>query len=302
MIPLNYHHLYYFYVIAQEGSMAKACEKLLLAQPTLSAQLKELERSLGRRLFDRVNQRLSLTEDGRLVLGYAKSLFGIGGELLDALRDRPAKNRLALQVGAPTGSPRAWTRGLVDFIWRKDPDAFLAVREGAMDFLMEELRQHRLDAVLSDAAVATQAQEEFSNLLVGRVPVRLAAAPSLARRLKPLPRALDGAPFIWPAASPTLYQELQNAFAAWKVKPRGVAEVADVDLARQIVAAGRGVSAFNALTLEESGLAVLRTPGLALFEPIYLITRRRQWPNPLADHLVKNFRLKTAENRLGLKP
>ena len=42
MIPLNYHHLYYFFVIAKEGSIAKACEKLFLAQPTLSTQLKQL--------------------------------------------------------------------------------------------------------------------------------------------------------------------------------------------------------------------------------------------------------------------
>ncbi|MDQ7774192.1 MAG: LysR family transcriptional regulator, partial [Elusimicrobiales bacterium] len=95
MIPINYHHLYYFYTIARAGSITKACAELLLAQSTLSAQLKQLEKALGRRLFDRKNQRLSLTEEGRLVLDYAESIFEMGKELQDAMRDRPLAGRIA---------------------------------------------------------------------------------------------------------------------------------------------------------------------------------------------------------------
>jgi len=75
MIPMNYHHLYYFYVIARAGTISKACETLFLAQSTLSAQLKLLETSLGRKLFERRKQRLFLTDEGRLVLDYAESIF-----------------------------------------------------------------------------------------------------------------------------------------------------------------------------------------------------------------------------------
>ena len=63
---LNYHHLQYFYVIAKEGSIAKAAEKLRVGQPSLSTQLKQLEESLGQELFERKKQRLYLTEAGKV--------------------------------------------------------------------------------------------------------------------------------------------------------------------------------------------------------------------------------------------
>ena len=44
---LNYHHLLYFWMVAREGSIARASEQLLLAQPTLSGQIRALEKALG---------------------------------------------------------------------------------------------------------------------------------------------------------------------------------------------------------------------------------------------------------------
>jgi len=64
---LNYHHLLYFWVVAREGSIARACKELNLAQPTISGQLRSLEESLGEKLFERVGRRLALTETGQLV-------------------------------------------------------------------------------------------------------------------------------------------------------------------------------------------------------------------------------------------
>ena len=67
---LNYHHLLYFWVVACTGSISKASRELLVSQPTISTQLKTLEESLGKQLFDRVGRGLELTETGRIVLSY----------------------------------------------------------------------------------------------------------------------------------------------------------------------------------------------------------------------------------------
>ena len=48
---LNYHHLLYFWMVAKEGTVARASEVLRLAQPTLSGQIRSLEVSLGEKLF-----------------------------------------------------------------------------------------------------------------------------------------------------------------------------------------------------------------------------------------------------------
>jgi LysR family transcriptional activator of nhaA len=69
---LNYHHLLYFYTVAREGSVARASEALHLTQPTISAQVRQLERTLGERLFERRGRGLALTEAGRLAYHYAE--------------------------------------------------------------------------------------------------------------------------------------------------------------------------------------------------------------------------------------
>lgn len=68
---LNYHHLFYFWVVAREGGVTRASEQLYLSQPTISAQIRALERSLGEKLFVKSGRNLILTEIGRVAFRYA---------------------------------------------------------------------------------------------------------------------------------------------------------------------------------------------------------------------------------------
>ena len=103
---LNYHHLRYFWTVARNGSVRKAAEELKVSQPSISAQLRLLEESLGHKLFRRSGRSLVLTEMGQVVLGYADEIFSTGRELLSVLkqgREAPTAtqrghDRLAPQV------------------------------------------------------------------------------------------------------------------------------------------------------------------------------------------------------------
>lgn len=68
---LNYHHLYYFWSVARAGTIAQASKELRLAQPTISGQIRQLEESLGEKLFDKVGRNLMLTETGQSTHGSA---------------------------------------------------------------------------------------------------------------------------------------------------------------------------------------------------------------------------------------
>src|SRR3982751_3032771 len=96
---LNYHHLLYFYVVAKEGSIARATAVLNLTQPTISAQLKVLEESLGEKLFEKSGRKLVLTEMGKVVYRYAEEIFTLGRELRDTVRGRPTARPARLIVG-----------------------------------------------------------------------------------------------------------------------------------------------------------------------------------------------------------
>ena len=67
---LNYHHLLYFWTVAHAGSIVRAAEELRLASPTVHAQIRSLEESLGQQLLVRRGRGLVLTDAGRMVLGY----------------------------------------------------------------------------------------------------------------------------------------------------------------------------------------------------------------------------------------
>src|SRR5262249_29596484 len=103
---LNYHHLYYFWTVAREGTIARACTQLHLTQPTISGHLRALEKAVGAKLFERVGRNLVLTDTGRAAFGYADEIFSLGRELQDALKGRPAGRPLRLLVGIADTLPK----------------------------------------------------------------------------------------------------------------------------------------------------------------------------------------------------
>ena len=75
---LNYNHLYYFYVVASERSVKAAADRLGVTQPTISEQIRLLERALGVPLFDRTPSGLQLTRAGREAFEHAQTMFQAG--------------------------------------------------------------------------------------------------------------------------------------------------------------------------------------------------------------------------------
>lgn len=296
MIPFNYHHLYYFFAIAKAGSISKACEQLRLAQSTVSAQLKQFEAYLGRPLFERRNQRLYLTEEGRTVLDYAESIFELGRELQDTLGDRPVSGRRRIQVGVLNATPRAFAHTLICAVLNYEPSAHVTVQEGSLEWLLAEMGQQRLDVILTDVPVRQGDRGEFANHVIGKIPIVFTAVPAVARTYRRFPHALDGAPVILPMAPSQVYHQVQAFFAEHKLAPRIVAEVQDVEAARRLAISGYGIAPLNAYTVSVSqppkALTVIaHSMRPTIHETLYLVTRKRKWPNPLAEHLVKTFRI-----------
>jgi LysR family transcriptional activator of nhaA len=296
MIHFNYHHLYYFYAVARAGSISKACETLLLAQPTVSAQIKQFESHLKKQLFSRDGPRLSLTDEGRIVLDYAESIFELGREMEDTLGDLPKRGRAAIQVGIMTGTPPSFGFALLKRLLQMKPTVRLTVKQDNLENLLEELRHQRLDLILTDFAIRSKDQDEFNNQLVGRIPVVFAASSSLARKYRNLPSDLNGAPFILPSTPSQIYNQLQDLFAQWNIKPHIVAEVQDVELSKRLAQSGEGIIALNSYSIladtHTNKLSIMRTPQpLGVFESVYLVTKKRKHPNQLAERLTREFRL-----------
>ena len=109
MERLNYQHLYYFWNVAKEGSVSRACEKLHLAQPTISGQLAVFEQAIGEKLFYKDGRKMALTDTGRAVFNYAEEIFALGRELTNTLKGRSSVRGMRLNVGVADALPKLIT-------------------------------------------------------------------------------------------------------------------------------------------------------------------------------------------------
>src|SRR5687768_8291066 len=164
---LNYNHLYYFWVVGREGGVGRAAEELLVSQPTISNQIKDLEAALGARLFERAGRGLRLTDTGRIVFNYANEMFSLGQELLNALDHRAAGPAVRLAVGLLDAIPKPVARQLLAPALALPHPVRLVCREDKADRLLADLAARRTDMVLSDAPLGTGVQLQGFNHLLG---------------------------------------------------------------------------------------------------------------------------------------
>ena len=102
----NYKHLYYFWVVAKEGGISRAADKLDMAVQTVSAQVRELERALGYALLKPAGRGLVLTDAGLAAMQQADQIFQLGEDLPARVRDAVSTPSVRLAVGVCDGLPK----------------------------------------------------------------------------------------------------------------------------------------------------------------------------------------------------
>ncbi len=226
---LNYHHLLYFWTVVKEGGVSRAAEKLRLAQPTVSAQVKLLEEMVGDKLFERQGRRLVLTESGRLVHRYADEIFGIGRELLETLKGRPTVGRpLELTVGVANAVPKLIVHRLLQPAFSGEQPVHLVCREDSTEALLAELATHALDVVFADRPAPSHVRVRvFSHLLGESDTTFFAAGPLAAKLRRRFPRSLNDAALLLPTPASAHRGALDQWFDKEDLHPRVVAEFDD---------------------------------------------------------------------------
>ncbi len=248
---LNYHHLFYFWTVVREGSIAAASRQLMLTQSTISMQLRSLEKSLGETLLVRSGRRLVPTEAGRLAFRYADEIFSIGKELHDAFHNQAGERPLKLVVGVTDVLSKLIAYRLLEPIFKIRQPIRIVCREGKVDVLLADLAVHQLDIVLADAAFDPTIRVRAYNHLLGECGVSIFGVPVLARKYRRgFPLSLDGAPFLLPTDNTSLRQSLGRWFEAEGIRPSILGEFEDSALIKVFGQAGHGL--FAAPTIIES--------------------------------------------------
>jgi LysR family transcriptional activator of nhaA len=239
---LNYHHLLYFWTAAREGSITKACRQLHLTQPTVSGQIRALERSLKTRLFERAGRSIALTETGRMVFRYADEIFSLGRELQDTLNSRPAGHALRLVVGVAEALPKLIVHRLLEPALHLGEEVRITCIDGEPDRLLAQLALHELDLVVSDFPANPRLGMKAFNHLLGDCGVTFFAKDDLARKYRRgFPASLDGAPMLLPSGNTALRRSLDQWFDEQEIRPKVRAEFTDSALLKAFGAFGDGI-------------------------------------------------------------
>ena len=241
---LNYHHLYYFWTVAKEGSIALACKKLNLAQPTISGQLRQLEESIGEKLFVKSGRSLALTDTGQVVYGYAEEIFSTGRELLDVLRGRPPGRPIRFLVGISDVMPKLIVFRALQSVLKTPEPVQLVCYEDDTEGLLVKLTNHGLDMILTDTPVSSSGRTRTFNHDLGSCGTTFCAVPALAVSMRRnFPASLDGAPFLLPIEGSGLRRALDKWFDLHRIRPSIVGEFQDTALLKVFGQAGAGVFA-----------------------------------------------------------
>lgn len=209
---LNYKHLHYFWVVATEGSIAKAAEKLFITPQTISGQLSMLESRIGQPLFDRVGRRLRLTETGRLVLRYSDEIFELGKELSDVLRGAPLVGTSEFIISAASALPKTIVYKIIEPALNLSKEVSLVCKEGPVETILAELAIHEVDMVLTDTPLSSNFSVRAYNHYLGQSGLTFFAARNVEAQLSgAFPECLHQAPILLP----TKQYAIRQAFDKW---------------------------------------------------------------------------------------
>ena len=289
---LNYHHLRYFWTVARKGGVRKAAEELHVSQPSISAQLRLLEESLGQKLFRRSGRNLVLTETGQLVLNYADEIFSAGRELMNAVKQRPGKHPVRVNIGLTDAFPKLIAFQILRAAFRSEAAVHMICREGEIGPLVSHLQAHRLDIVLADEPASSALKAKTFNHRLGRSGVTFCAVPSLAAKLRRnFPQSLDGAPALLPTQNMGMRAALETWFDSKTIRPRLVGEFEDSALMEVCSTGGRGFTAVHTVVdraaLKHFGLRVIARVDECGTD-FYAITAERRVKHPAAVAITEH--------------
>ncbi len=286
---LNYRHLYFFWIVAKEGGVTRAAERLGLAVQTISMQLSALELSIGKQLLEPQGRRLVPTEAGRLALSYCEQIFLLGDQLQDAL-DEAEAGKMRLTVGISDSLPKLIAFRLLQATQTMSKQVRLVCMEDEFENLLADLALGKLDVVLTDRTVRAGGSLKVFSHLLGESDMKLFGVPRLADKYRGnFPASLHHAPLLVPTRNNALRGRIDTWLVQHEVRAEIAGEFEDNAMLNTFGRNGMGLFfAPSALAhdIEDQLGAVLVGDAPELREHFYAISNERKIRHPAIEAII----------------
>lgn len=242
MQQLNYHHLYYFYLTAREGSIAKASELLHLTPQTVSGQISKFEDYLGMNLFERKGKRLHLSQQGKVAYQYAEDIFKLGSELLTSLSQENSGRMHTFTIGVTDVVPKVLAFDLVKPAISSFSSTRMVYKEGDFESLLAELAINKVDMILADRPLMPGANVKAFSHFLGDSSISFFSTAKDAEPLRAnFPQSLNHIPLLTSGDKSSLKINLMAWLESQQLHPKIVAEFDDSALLKLFGQEGYGV-------------------------------------------------------------
>lgn len=241
---MNLRHLRYFVTVAAERSFTRAAERLRIAQPPLSRQMKELESELRVRLFDRESRPVALTGAGHVLLTEAHRVLGAVAQLEETMERVRSGERRRFTIGFVGSTIYGPVPELIRRFRDAAPELDVDLAEMNTRTQIDALNEGRIDAGLGrlafeDPAVSRRVLEY--ERLIAAIPLGHASA--LATDAVPLADLVSETLILYPnEPRPSYADQVLGIFHDYDLRPRYVREVRELQTALGLVAAAVGVA------------------------------------------------------------
>jgi DNA-binding transcriptional LysR family regulator len=251
---MNFADLQVFKSVVDEGGVIKAAHKLHRVPSAVTTRIKQLEASMGVKLFHRDKQRLYLSPAGELLLGYAERLIQLSDEARDAVSGTAPRG--VLRLGSLESTAASRLPAILAGFHQRYPDVRLELATGTNDALLGQLVERKLDAAFIAEPPGIQTLEH--------VPVfseRLTIISDLSHAPIKRPRDAEGETIIAFPEGCAYRRVLQRWLGADSLAPFRVLEMASYHAIVACVTAGTGIALIPSSVLDTMPHArVLRHP------------------------------------------
>lgn len=303
MHNINLHQLATFQVVAKHCSYVRAAEELHFSQPAVSAQIRQLEESLGVKLFDKIGRRTHLTQAGEELYLYSQKIFTLIDETMETMGALASPHSGRLSVGADTTVGSYVIPGLLGKFHQMYPNVEITLEVVNRGYLVDDLLDNRLDMAVM-GKVPTEVPFFSASFALNELVLVAPPTHRLAGCVKVSFAELAREHFLLREVGSGTRAALESAFQEAGLPLQVSMQVGNNSAIKQSVAAGLGIALISRVAidmeLETNRLVILDVEGFPILRQWRLVHLKDKNLSATA-RAFKAFMLQHADVRLGIK-